>query len=163
MSLAVPEADVEIPKIVIRPSKGWASLRLRDVWDYRELLWILALRDIKVRYKQTFLGAAWAVLQPASTVIVFTSLFLLMGHAPSGNLPYPVAVLAALLPSPAFALAADAAAGGGPLTATAMLDFAPADQVRTWTAVRVRVPVEEVTRNEHGFFNLALSGEVRSS
>lgn len=88
---------------VLRASTGWQRVELDELWRYRELLWTLALRDLKVRYKQTVLGAAWVVLQPASTVIVFQTLFHLTGRAPTGDLPYPIAVLTALLPWQLFA------------------------------------------------------------
>ncbi len=90
-------------KRVLRPRSGWQAVDFGELWSYRELLWMLALRDIKVRYKQTALGVAWAVLQPVSTVLVFTTLFFLMGRAPSGRLPYPVAMLTAMLPWQLFA------------------------------------------------------------
>ena len=59
----------------VQPTRGWAPLRLKEVWGYRELLYFLALRDVKVRYKQTAIGAAWAVLQPLTVMVVFTFIF----------------------------------------------------------------------------------------
>jgi lipopolysaccharide transport system permease protein len=94
-----------IPTVVIRPSKGWVSLNLRDLWDYRELLYFLVWRDIKVRYKQTALGAAWAILQPFLTMVVFSIFFGRLAGVPSGNVPYPVFSYAALLPWGLFARA----------------------------------------------------------
>lgn len=85
-------------KILIRPSKGWVALRLDELWQYRELLYFLTWRDIKVRYKQTVLGAAWAVLQPVLTMVVFSIFFGKLGGIPSEGLPYPVFVYTALLP-----------------------------------------------------------------
>ena len=78
-----------------------------DLWRYRELLWILALRDIKVRYKQTLIGAAWAVIQPLTTMVIFTTLFRLMGQIPAENgpVPYAVSTFCALLPWQLFATA----------------------------------------------------------
>lgn len=72
---ARPDATTEVPTIVIRPSRGWISLELKDVWEYRELLYFLVWRDVKVRYKQIALGAAWAILQPLTTMIVFAIFF----------------------------------------------------------------------------------------
>src|SRR5437667_5931773 len=87
----------------IQPSKGWASLGLRELWEYRELLYFLVWRDIKVRYKQTALGAAWAVLQPLLTMIVFSVFFGRLAKIPSDNVPYPVFAYTALLPWQLFA------------------------------------------------------------
>lgn len=82
----------------IRPSKGWVSLRLRELWEYRELLWFLVWRDVKVRYKQTALGASWAILQPVATMVVFSLFFGRLAGMPSDGLPYPVFSFAALVP-----------------------------------------------------------------
>jgi lipopolysaccharide transport system permease protein len=89
----------------IRPSKGFLSLKLRDVWEYRELLYFLVWRDIKVRYKQTVLGAAWAVIQPFMTMVVFSVFFGRLAKVPSDGVPYPVFAFAALLPWQLFAFA----------------------------------------------------------
>jgi lipopolysaccharide transport system permease protein len=89
----------------IRPSQGWRAINLAEVWKYRELLGFLTLRDIKLRYKQTFLGIAWAVIQPLLTMIVFTIFFGKLGGIPSDGQPYPLFVLAALLPWQLFAYA----------------------------------------------------------
>jgi lipopolysaccharide transport system permease protein len=100
MAGALPAA----PDTVIRPSRGWADLRLRELWAYRELLYFLAWRDIKVRYKQTVLGATWAVLQPFASMIVFTLFFnRLAGIQADGDIPYPVFSFAALVPWTFFA------------------------------------------------------------
>jgi lipopolysaccharide transport system permease protein len=93
----------EIPTVVIAPSGGWIPLKLRDVWEYRELLYFLVWRDVKVRYKQTALGAAWAILQPTLTMIVFTLLFGRLGRMSSDGLPYPIFAYAGLLPWTFFA------------------------------------------------------------
>ncbi len=93
------------PILVIRPSRGWVSLKLHDLWDYRELLYFLVWRDIKVRYKQTALGAAWAVLQPFLTMVVFSVFFGRLAGISSDGLPYPVFSYAALLPWQLFAYA----------------------------------------------------------
>ena len=91
------------PPMVIQPSRGWISLRLRDVWEYRELLYFLVWRDVKVRYKQTALGAAWAILQPLLAMVVFTIFFGNLAGVGSDGLPYPIFSYAALLPWTFFA------------------------------------------------------------
>jgi lipopolysaccharide transport system permease protein len=93
----------ELPRIVIRPSIGWRSLGLKDVWQYRELLYFLAWRDIKVRYKQTVLGAAWAIIQPFFTMVVFSLFFGKLAKIPSDGIPYPLFAFAALVPWTMFA------------------------------------------------------------
>jgi len=95
----------EQPLLVIKPSARWPSLELGELWQYRELLTILAWRDIKVRYKQTALGAAWAVLQPVLTMVVFSFIFGHVANLPSGGIPYPVFTFTALLPWQLFARA----------------------------------------------------------
>jgi lipopolysaccharide transport system permease protein len=89
----------------IRPSRGWRAVDLRELWQYRELLAFLTLRDIKLRYKQTALGVAWAVIQPLFTMVVFTLFFGKLGKLPSDGKPYALFVLAALLPWQLFAYA----------------------------------------------------------
>jgi lipopolysaccharide transport system permease protein len=89
----------------IRPSTGWRAVNLAELWRYRELLWFLALRDIQLRYKQTALGVAWAVIQPLFTMIVFSIFFGGLARIPSDGVPYPLFVLAALLPWQLFAYA----------------------------------------------------------
>lgn len=84
--------------IRLAPSHGWVALGLGDVWNYRELLWFLALRDIKVRYKQTALGAAWAILQPVGTAVIFAIVFGRLAKIPSDGVPYAVFALAGLVP-----------------------------------------------------------------
>jgi lipopolysaccharide transport system permease protein len=93
----------EIPTVLIEPTRGWTSLRLGDVWEYRELLYFLVWRDVKVRYKQTALGAAWAILQPLMTMVVFTIFFGNLAGVGSDGLPYPIFSYAALLPWTFFA------------------------------------------------------------
>lgn len=83
---------------VIEPRKGWISIDWRELWEHRELLAVLVSRDISVRYKQTVLGVAWAVLQPVFSMIVFTVIFGRLARIPSENVPYPVFVYAGLLP-----------------------------------------------------------------
>jgi lipopolysaccharide transport system permease protein len=89
----------------IRPGSGWRSLDLRELWRYRELLYFLTQRDIKLRYRQTVLGVAWAVIQPVFTMVVFTLFFGKLGNLPSDGQPYALFVLAALLPWQLFAYA----------------------------------------------------------
>jgi len=91
------------PLITIEPQRGWASLELRDLWRYRELLFLLTWRDIKVRYAQTALGAAWAVLQPLLTMLIFSVIFGQLAKLPSDGFPYPIFTFTALLPWQVFA------------------------------------------------------------
>jgi len=91
------------PSIRIVPSTSWVSLKLRELWEYRELLYFLTWRDVKVRYKQTVLGAAWAIIQPASTMIIFTLFFGRLAKIPSDSVPYPLFSFAALVPWTFFA------------------------------------------------------------
>jgi lipopolysaccharide transport system permease protein len=97
------KTDFEIPVIRIEPSHGWVSLRLRELWEFRELLYFLAWRDIKIRYKQTALGMAWAIIQPFFTMIVFSIFFGRLAHMPSDGMPYPIFSYAALVPWTFFA------------------------------------------------------------
>lgn len=87
----------------IRPSRGWKAPDLRELWHYRELLYFLVWRDVKVRYKQTVIGAAWAILQPVATMVVFSVFFGRLAGLPSDGLPYPVFAYAALVPWTFFA------------------------------------------------------------
>jgi lipopolysaccharide transport system permease protein len=94
----------------IEPSRGWVSLHLDDLWDYRGLLYFLIWRDVKVRYKQTTLGVAWAVLQPLLTMAVFTIFFGRLAKIPSNGVPYPLFAFAGLLPWQLFAFSISEAA-----------------------------------------------------
>jgi lipopolysaccharide transport system permease protein len=94
---------VEVPLTVIEPSKGWIGLRLGALWRSRELLYFLIWRDVKVRYKQTVLGAAWAILQPLLTMVVFSIFFGKLARMPSDGVPYPLFAYAALVPWTFFA------------------------------------------------------------
>jgi lipopolysaccharide transport system permease protein len=94
-----------VPPVVVRPGGGWTSLGLRELWEYRELLYFLVWRDIKVRYKQTILGGAWAIIQPFFIMIVFSIFFGRLARVPSDGLPYPVFTFCALLPWQLFAQA----------------------------------------------------------
>src|SRR4030043_1268071 len=87
-----------LPLSVYEPTHGWLSLRLGELWHYRELLYFLTWRDIIVRYKQTGLGVAWAVLQPLITMVIFSVFFGQLAKLPSDGIPYPVFSYAALLP-----------------------------------------------------------------
>jgi lipopolysaccharide transport system permease protein len=89
---------VEPTPIVIRPSSGWVPLKLGDLWEYRELLYFLVWRDLKVRYKQTVLGIAWVVLQPSFITLAFSIFFGRLAHVPSDGIPYPLFAFCGLLP-----------------------------------------------------------------
>jgi lipopolysaccharide transport system permease protein len=91
------------PATRIQPSKGWIGLGLRDLWKYRELLYFFVWRDLRVRYKQTAFGAAWAIIQPFLTMLVFSLFFGRLAGVPSDGLPYPVFAFAALVPWTYFA------------------------------------------------------------
>ncbi len=106
-SRAVPSPEI----IVLQPTRGWSSLGLRDIWVYRELLYFLVWRDVKIRYKQTVLGAAWAILQPLLTMLVFTIFFGQLAKVGSDGLPYPIFSFAGLLPWTFFAQGLTQSAG----------------------------------------------------
>ncbi len=91
------------PLTIIRPSRGWRSLDLRELWLYRGLLYFLIWRDVKVRYKQTALGASWAIIQPFFTMVVFSLFFGRLAGVPSDGIPYPIFAFAALVPWTLFA------------------------------------------------------------
>lgn len=93
---------------LIEPHRGWRMLDWRELWAYRELLWVLTMRDIRVRYKQTILGAGWAVIRPVLTMLIFSVIFGRLAKMPSDGLPYPIFVYAALLPWTFFAAAISA-------------------------------------------------------
>jgi len=94
---AAPSVSL-LPEMVIRPRRGWFAIDLNELWQYRELLYFLTWRDIKVRYKQTVLGALWAIIQPALNMVVFTLFFGRLAKMPSDGVPYPIFVYAGLLP-----------------------------------------------------------------
>lgn len=87
-----------VPTTVIEPTSGWIPINLRELWRYRELLYFLVWRDLKVRYKQTLLGAAWAILQPFLTMVIFSVFFGTLAGLPSDNIPYPLFNYSGLLP-----------------------------------------------------------------
>src|SRR5579862_6236246 len=92
------QRDVPVVDTTIAPSNGWLDLNLRELWDFRELLYFFVWRDLKVRYKQTAIGASWAILQPFMTMVVFSLFFGALAHIPSNGLPYPIFYYSALLP-----------------------------------------------------------------
>jgi lipopolysaccharide transport system permease protein len=104
---------------VIEPAKGWRMLDWRELWAYRELLWVLTARDVKVRYKQTVLGAAWAIMRPVLTMAIFSVVFGRFAKMPSDGYPYPIFVYAALLPwtffSAAISTSGQSLVGSAPL------------------------------------------------
>lgn len=126
---------VEIATIKIRPSRGWVPLRLKDLWEYRELLYFLTWRDIKVRYKQTVLGAAWAILQPFLTMVVFSIFFGRLAKLPSDNIPYPIFSYSALVVWTFFA-------NGLSLSANSMV--AEANTIKKVYFPRLVIPVAAV-------------------
>lgn len=93
------------PEILIEPSRGWQALRLKELWEFRELLYFFVWRDIKVRYKQTALGASWAILQPFLSMLIFTLFFGILAKMPSDGIPYPLFAYTALLPWQLFVYA----------------------------------------------------------
>jgi lipopolysaccharide transport system permease protein len=95
--------DNSLPFTVYGPTHGWLSLNLGELWHYRELLYFLTWRDIKIRYKQTALGVAWAILQPLITMVIFSVIFGQLAKLPSDGIPYPIFSYAALLPWQLFA------------------------------------------------------------
>ena len=97
--------NIQPSPLLIRPASGWVPLNLTELWEYRELLYFLTWRDIKVRYKQTVFGVAWAVLQPLSMMLIFTVFFGNLVGVPSDGLPYPLFAFAALLPWQLFSRA----------------------------------------------------------
>jgi lipopolysaccharide transport system permease protein len=100
------KSEPETRSITLRPSRGWIALNLRDLWLYRELIFFLTWRDVKVRYKQAVLGVAWAILQPVTTMIIFSVILGYLLKVPTDNdIPYPVFSYVALLPWQLFASA----------------------------------------------------------
>jgi lipopolysaccharide transport system permease protein len=99
------EASDSPPLTLVEPPRGWQGLDLRELWRFRDLLYFLIWRDVKVRYKQTVLGVAWAVLQPLLVMAVFTVFFSKLAGVSSGDLPYPIFAFAGLLPWTFFATA----------------------------------------------------------
>ena len=94
---------IEVPELVIRPRSGWIAVDWAELVNFRELLFFLVWRDVKVRYKQTVLGAAWAVLQPLFTMLIYSAIFGRVAGIKTGDVPYPVFVFAGLIPWGFFA------------------------------------------------------------
>jgi lipopolysaccharide transport system permease protein len=107
MSSTLPLLEIggRKPTVIIQPQKGLFDFDLQAIWHYRELLYILIWRDVKIRYKQTAIGAAWAILQPLLMMVIFTVIFRKFAHIPSDGLPYPIFAYTALLPWQYFAQA----------------------------------------------------------
>ena len=99
----MPALKTDVLVTEIQPSSGWVAVRLGELWEYRELLYFLIWRDLKVRYRQTLLGASWAILQPFSTMVVFTVFFGRIAGLPSDGIPYPLFAYTALVPWTFFA------------------------------------------------------------
>ena len=129
----------------IEPSKGWVSLGLSQLWRYRELIYFLIWRDIKVRYKQTILGGAWAIIQPLFTMVIFSVFFGRLAKVPSESVPYPIFSLAALVPWTFFA-------NGVSLSSTSLVS----DQnlVKKVYFPRLAIPIAKVLA---GVFDFALA------
>jgi lipopolysaccharide transport system permease protein len=103
VSSSQPAISNPLEITLIRPATSWSSVGLKELWDYRELLYFLTWRDVKVRYKQTALGAAWAIIQPVFIMLVFSLFFGRLGKIPSDGIPYPIFTFCALLPWQLFA------------------------------------------------------------
>jgi lipopolysaccharide transport system permease protein len=110
LSVSVIAGEESVPETVIDSARGWDFINFRELWNYRELLVFLAIRDVKVRYKQTVLGAAWAVFQPVLMMTVFWLFLGKVAKLPTGSLPYPLFVYAGLLPWFLFSSSVTAAA-----------------------------------------------------
>lgn len=96
-------SPIDLPRTLVTPSRGWVSLKLGEMWEYRELLYFFIWRDVKVRYKQTALGVSWAILQPFLTMVIFSLFFGRLAGVPSDGVPYPIFAYTALLPWTFFA------------------------------------------------------------
>ncbi|NTU78054.1 MAG: ABC transporter permease [Chloroflexales bacterium] len=107
---AEPIPRSTLPTVVIKPTQGLILLRWREIWEYRELFFFLIWRDVKVRYKQTILGAAWAIIQPVMTMVIFSIFFGRLAGVSSDGFPYPIFAYAGLLPWQLFATALSTAA-----------------------------------------------------
>lgn len=103
VKLTAERGSGEVPHLVIEPTRSWAPLGAGDLWAYRELLYFLTWRDVRVRYKQTALGASWAILQPLAQMLLFTLFFGRLAKIPSDGLPYPLFAYVGLMPWTFFA------------------------------------------------------------
>lgn len=135
--------NVVLPQVRIRPSRSWVSLRLGELWQYRELLCFLVWRDIKVRYKQTVLGAAWAIIQPFFTMLVFSLFFGRLAKIPSDGVPYPIFAYAALVPWTFFA---------NGLAQSSQSLVADANLIKKIYFPRLAIPIATVFSNVVDFF-----------
>jgi lipopolysaccharide transport system permease protein len=118
-TVAIHKAGAAANVTVIRPTRGFSSLRLKDLWEYRDLMYFLMWRDVKVRYKQTAIGTAWVILQPLVTMLIFTAIFGILVRVPSEGLPYSVFLYTALVPWSYFSEAISR--GGGSVVANTNL------------------------------------------
>ncbi len=109
MATAITNAALQRLVLVITPPRGWIRLGLGELWEYRELIYFLAIREIKVRYKQTAVGVLWAVIQPLLTMLIFTLFFGRLGKMPSDGIPYSIFSLSALIPWTFFSVGLTAA------------------------------------------------------
>jgi lipopolysaccharide transport system permease protein len=123
------------PFIRIRPSKGWVSLDFEEMWRYRELLYFFVWRDIKIRYKQTILGASWAIIQPLFTMVIFSLFFGKLAQVPSDGIPYPLFSYTALVPWTFFA-------NGVTLASNSLVNNA--DMIRKIYFPRMSLPIANV-------------------
>ena len=106
-----PRPRTEVPALVIQPTKGWSSLALHELWEYRELLWFLTWRNIKGRYRQMALGPLWIIIKPLVDMVIFSVIFGRLAKLPSEGVPYPIFTYTALLPWSYFSGAAGASVG----------------------------------------------------
>ena len=123
------------PFIRIRPSKGWVPLDFEEMWRYRELLYFFVWRDIKIRYKQTILGASWAIIQPLFTMVIFSLFFGKLAQIPSDGIPYPLFSYTALVPWTFFA-------NGVTLASNSLVNNA--DMIRKIYFPRMSLPIAAV-------------------
>lgn len=100
----ISDLKTDVYHIHIKPSRGWVSLNFQEMWEYRGLLYFLIWRDIKIRYKQTIMGASWAILQPIFTMVIFSLFFGRLANVPSDDIPYPIFSYSALVPWTFFAV-----------------------------------------------------------
>lgn len=140
---AVAQENLRV--LIIKPSSGWVSLRLRELWQYRELLYFLTWRDVKVRYKQTALGAIWAILQPVLTMLIFSLFFGRLAKMDSDGVPYPLFSIAGLVPWTFFSFG---------LTQSTQSLVASANMIKKVYFPRLMVPIATVLS---GAVDLALA------
>jgi len=142
------QSQASIPVVRIEPSRGWGSLELRNLWEYRELFYFLVWREVKVRYKQTVIGAAWAMIQPLMTMIIFTVVFSHFVRVPSDGIPYPIFAYTGLLPWTYFSSA---------INRTGNSLLADANLIRKVYFPRLILPLSAVTAPAVDFlFSLAV-------